>query len=154
MTKEFELHPDTVRSRLRKESDKFPSCKLKESRLGKFKDFTSFHMQGPSGSADLIVVVNAESKSFEFSAGPYLHYEGDYPIYPPTLDFLDDLISAVVNGKVQECRYYYISPRINRTAKIVGVIPFSRHESFRFTRWFGLFSFFALRTVFHQYSPY
>lgn len=154
MTSEFELHPDAVRSRLRKVSDKVPSCKLKESHLGTFKDFTSFHMQGPSGSADLIVVVNPESEGFEFSAGPYLHYEGDYPTYPPTLDFLDDLIEAVVNGNVQECRYFYISPRMNRTARVVGVIHFSRYECFRFTRWFSIFAFFARKKIFHQYSPY
>ena len=150
----FELHPDDVRDYLRKKSEEVSSCVLQESRVGKYQDFVKFEIKGPAGTANLVVVVNAEAESFEFSVGHYMHYEGDYPAPPRTLDFLDDLVHAVMRGNVEEWRYFFISPRISKASKVAVEVHLSRHQPFRFTQWFSFFSFLAQKKSCHQYLPY
>lgn len=154
MTAKFELRPDEVRQHLKKISDKVPSCVVKESRVGKFNDFVKFEISGAGGTANLVVVINPDVESFEFSVGEYLYYEGDYPSYPRTLDFLDDLIDAVMRGNVEECKYFFISSRISSESKVAVEVHLSRHPPFRFTQWLSFFSFLATRKSCHHYLPY
>lgn len=150
----FELHPDDIRDHLKRISEEVPSCVLKESRAGRFQDFVKFEISGAIGTATLTIIVNSAVEHFEFSVGEYMYYEGDYPPCPRALDFLVDLVETVLRGKVEEWRYFFISPRISKASKVTVEVQLSRHPPFGFTQCLSIFSFLATRKFCHKYLPY
>jgi hypothetical protein len=103
-------------------------------------------------------VIHPGTQSVEFSVGPYLHfepdYEDEYPAHAKTIDFVCNLVESVLQGKIEENRYFLIHPRINRVARVVASVRLSRHAPIFFERSYAALSFLATRKTHCTYTPY
>lgn len=104
---------------------------------GELDGFYSYKLSGPKGTASLEFIVGFEQKHFEFTVGPYIAYEGDFPHYPACNEFLRDLLSAVLEGNVRERRFGILCANTSNPSKVTGLVRLKCHSDFIYVKNFS-----------------
>lgn len=150
---DFELKVPEVRRLLSSRVADCSSASLGERQVD---SFTIFRILGPEGAAGLKSTVNPDTQHFESSVGMYLSYEGDYARYPPTLDFVDELVHAVMHARISERRYHFFGSSVGEPARVIGRVEFESYKPFRLVKelsWLSPFARFKQTVAYAPYTP-
>ncbi|MBK7168805.1 MAG: hypothetical protein IPH83_06035 [Gammaproteobacteria bacterium] len=106
------------------------------------------------GNCLLEITISKSGEDLEFLAGQGTLYEGDYVQYPVNMEFIEDLIDAVLAGRVAERLYYFPAKAFGTLVKVRGEIEFKRFNRYEVNRALSVFGPLAMQCQEKRYTPY
>ena len=131
MKSRFELTEGNVESLLCRCLENYSTAELTKQSINGFK---LYRLSGPPDTATLKLIVNQHNQHFEFAVGRFIIYEGDYPVYPASRAFLEDLLLTVLDGHIEEKRFNFFFPNLRNPSRISAVVKFKSHKHYVFSR--------------------